>query len=114
MTTASTHTLPTASPRLGAAAPATSLQHIEPGLGLWLYVEGGSSLYCQAGQVRVHSLWNRDLRLCAEDAPYCNGAHAGWYQVEALAQQPATLHITQPPQSLWQNTLRTLGAWLGW
>jgi hypothetical protein len=113
MNPASTHPLNASSPWPSAPAPASCLQTIAPGQAVWLYLEGGSTLYCQAGQLRIHSAWYYNLLLNAEDTPFCNGAHAGWYQIEALTLQPASLQITQPPQSLWHNMRRGLSEWLG-
>ena len=111
--TSTAHTLSSSTPWLIAAQPASNLHMLEPGQSLWLYLDCGSTLYCQAGQVRIHSQWHYDLVLCAEDAPYNNGAHTGWHQVESLSQQPATLCATQPRSGLWQNTWRAIGEWLG-
>ncbi len=112
--TSTAHTRAPSSTGTSAHLPVSSVHALAPGQSVWMYLDSGSTLYCLAGQVRVHSLWHHNLLLCAEDAPYCNGAHAGWYQVEALAQQPATLRATQPPPSLWHNVRRTVAEWLGW
>ena len=111
--TSTAHTLSTPTALASATQAASSVQTLAPGQSIWLYLESGSTLYCQAGQVRVHALWLYDLVLRAEDAPYYNGAHAGWHQVEVLSAQPATLCTTLPPQSLWHNTWRAVCEWLG-
>ena len=111
--TSSAHTISAPATLASAKPTANTAQTLAPGQSLWLNLESGSTLYCQTGQVRVHALWHYDLVLRAEDAPYYNGAHAGWHQVEVLSQQPATLCTTQPPQSLWQNTWHAIGEWLG-
>ncbi len=113
MKIASTHAPMRYSPGPSAPAPTTHQHRLAPGEVLWLNLESGSTLYCQAGQVRIHALWLPHLQLDAEAAPYRNGARAGWHQVEALVQRPATLHITQPPQSLWQSTWRAIAECLG-
>ena len=81
-----------AAERTATTAPATLL-NIAPGRALWLYVEAGSSLYCSAGQVHISSPWHGDMALAAEDAPYCNGAHAGWYWAETRSAEPAQLQL---------------------
>ena len=111
--TSTAHTLSTPTTLVGATPAASNVHALAPGQSMWLYLESGSALYCQAGQVRIHSLWHYQLLLCAEDAPYYNGAHAGWHQVEVLSPQPATLCATQPPPSLWQSSWRAVCEWLG-
>ena len=90
----------------------TPLQ-IAPGQGLWCYLETGSSLYCTGGQVRISSPWTCALRLAEGDAPHCNGAHAGWYWLEAEA-GTARLQLAERRYAGWRCAWQAVARWLGW
>jgi hypothetical protein len=100
-----------------AAAP-PSLQSsslaLRAGQGQWLYLEAGSSLYCRAGQLQISSPWHSALRLVAEDAPHCNGAHVGWYWLQAEGLQPAQLLVQVQAYAGWRAGWRSVADWLGW
>ncbi|GAB2833576.1 hypothetical protein GCM10027276_40020 [Comamonas piscis] len=87
---------------------------LRAGQGQWLYLEAGSSLYCHAGQLEISSPWHSGLRLVAEDAPHCNGAHAGWYWLQAEGLQPAQLLVQVQAYAGWRAGWRGVADWLGW
>ncbi|MCS4292168.1 hypothetical protein M2375_000363 [Comamonas sp. BIGb0152] len=87
---------------------------LRAGQGQWLYLEAGSSLYCSAGQLQISSPWHSALRLVAEDAPHCNGAHAGWYWLQVQGLQPAQLLVQVQAYAGWRAGWRGVADWLGW
>ncbi|MGE8320476.1 MAG: hypothetical protein ACN6O3_17120 [Comamonas sp.] len=91
----------------------TALQ-IAPGQGLWCYLETGSTLHCTAGQVRISSPWTCALRLAEGDAPHCNGAHAGWYWLEADGAETAQLQLAERRGAGWRSAWQAVARWLGW
>jgi hypothetical protein len=101
-----------------SAATPSSLQSssltLRTGQGQWLYLEAGSSLYCTAGQLEISSPWHSGLRLVAEEAPHCNGAHAGWYWLQAEGLQPAQLLVQVQAYAGWRAGWRGVADWLGW
>lgn len=99
---------------LGQDATHGSSLALRAGQGHWLYLEVGSSLYCSAGQLQISSPWHSGLRLTAEDAPHCNGAHAGWYWVQAEGLQPAQLLVQVQAYAGWRAGWRSVADWLGW
>ncbi len=123
MTTSTTARLATALPGTATtpaqtSAPAQPCTHssslaLRAGQGQWLYLEAGSSLYCRAGQLTISSPWHSALRLQAEDAPHCNGAHAGWYWLQAKGLQPAQLLVQVQAYAGWRAGWRSVADWLG-
>ena len=97
---------------LAHAAPTTPLQ-IAAGQGLWCHLGAGSTVYCATGRVQISSPWVCALALSAEDAPYCIGAHAGWYWLEATAHGPAQLLLTARATSGWASLWQDALCWLG-
>ena len=95
-------------------SPQSSSLALLAGQGQWLYLEAGSSLYCRAGQLQISSPWHSALRLVAEDAPHCNGAHAGWYWLQAEGLQPAQLLVQVQAYAGWRAGWRSVADWLGW
>ncbi|QMV74980.1 hypothetical protein HS961_20235 [Comamonas piscis] len=112
-------TLPSTAAATAQASAATppNLQRsslaFRAGQGQWLYLEAGSSLYCNAGQLQISSPWHSGLRLVAEDAPHCNGAHAGWYWLQAEGLQPAQLLVQVQAYAGWGAGWRSVANWLG-
>ena len=100
-------------PHLSVCTPSTPLL-IAVGQSLWCHLDAGSTLYCATGRVQISSPWVYAWTLDAEDPPYCIGAQAGWYQLEALGYEPAQLQLAAQAASgwasLWQDALRWLGA----
>ncbi|MDR2330463.1 MAG: hypothetical protein LBE58_12730 [Comamonas sp.] len=109
----------TATTQAQISAPAQPGSHssslaLRAGQVQWLYLEAGSSLYCRAGQLQISSPWHSALRLVAEDAPHCNGAHAGWYWLQAEGLQPAQLLGQVQAYAGWRAGWRSVADWLGW
>ena len=87
--------------------------HIASGQGLWCHLEAGSTLLCTGGRLQISSPWFAALKLSAGDAPYCNGAHAGWYWLEAEGSEPAQLHLAEHAYAGWHSARLALSRWMG-
>ncbi len=109
--TATTQAQTSAPAQLGSHSSSLALR---AGQGQWLYLEAGSSLYCRAGQLQISSPWHSALRLEAEEAPHRNGAHAGWYWLQAEGLQPAQLLVQVQAYAGWRAGWRSVADWLGW
>ena len=97
-----------------SAVARTSVLTIAPGQAQWLHLEAGSSLYCSTGAVVISSPWHSALALTAEQAPHCNGVHAGWYWLEARSAEGAQVHISHQAHAGWQSAWQAVASWLGW
>ena len=91
----------------------TPLQ-MAPGQGLWCHLEAGSTLHCTGGRLQINSPWSYALKLSAGDAPYCNGAHAGWHWLEAEGSEPVQLHFAERAYAGWHGAWESLARWVGW
>ena len=108
----------TLSKTLGQTAPQACGEqitplHIAPGQGLWCHLEAGSTLLCTGGHLQISSPWSPALQLDAGDAPYCNGAHAGWHWLEAQGSEPVQLHLAERAYAGWHGAWLALARWLG-
>lgn len=115
MSSTQSYSLAQASPTYPKSlATHTRVLAIAPGQAQWLHLEAGSSLYCSTGTVVISSPWHSALALAAEQAPHCNGAHAGWYWLEARSAQGAQVHISHQAHAGWHSAWQVVARWLGW